>query len=137
MAPKRRAVSGLQRLHGEWVNTCLVMESLPIDWAENEAMIYPEPWLSPTPSLHALRRLAILADAGAVRLLLTLSGEDRAKEALIHAAAETDVVAARVVEAARTARAYIATNPCEEAPRVVRSPSSSSCSDVTNESCME
>ena len=98
--------------------------------------MFPEPWLNPNPSLHALRRLAILADAGAVRLLLSISGEDWKKEQLIHAAADTDVVAARAVEAAQKARAYIATNPREGAPMVARTPSSSSC-DGMNDSGSE
>ena len=83
MAPKRKIV-GLQRLNGEWINDCLVMASLPTDWAEEEAKGFPDPWLDMNPALHALRRLAILADAGAVRLLLSISGEDRNKERLIH-----------------------------------------------------
>ena len=136
MAPKSRKITGLQRLHNEWINDCLVLESLPTDWAEDEARRYPEPWLSPNPSLHALRRLAILADTGAVRLLLSISGEDWKKEQLIHAAVDKDVVAARAVEAAQKARAYIETNPREATPGVVRSPSSSSC-DSMNDSGSE
>ena len=126
MAPKRKIV-GLQRLNGEWINDCLVMTSLPTDWAEEEARGFPDPWLDMNPALHALRRLAIMADVGAVRLLLSISGEDHIKERLIHEAMDTDVVAARAVEAARNALAYIEANPCEATPVVARSPSSSSC----------
>ena len=133
MAPKRKFV-GLQRLHDEWINNCLVMESLQTDWAEEEARMFPEPWLNQNSSLHALRRLAILADAGAVRLLLSISGQDCKKERLIHAAADTDVVAARAVEAARNARAFIAANPREATPVVARSPPPPSCDSMDDSS---
>ena len=135
MAPKRKII-GLQRLQGEWINNCLVMDSRPTDWAEEEARRFPEPWSNQNPALHALRRLAILADAGAVRLLLSISGEDCKKERLIHAAADTDVVAARAVEAARNARAFIAANPREASAEsmVARSPPPSSCDSMGDSS---
>ena len=134
MAPKSRKIIGLQRLHNEWINDCLVLESLPTDWAEDEARRFPEPWLNPNPSLHAFRRLAILADTGAVRLLLSISGEDWKKEQLIHAAADKDVVAARAVEAAQNALAYIAANPREATPVVARSPPPPSCDSMDDSS---
>ena len=101
-------------------------------------MLFPEPWLSVNPSLHALRRLAILADAGAVRLLLSLSGEDRTKEQRIQDAAADDKVAARAIVAAQAARVHIAAHQCEgSAPgptAMVRASSSSAFSDATDAS---
>ena len=110
MAPKRQ-VTGLQRVGGEWVSYTLNFAALPPDWAEIEASQHPEPWLDSNPNLHALRRMAIMADAGAVRFLLSLRGQDREKEAEILAQAKQNKVAQRATEAARSALAYLSCNP--------------------------
>jgi hypothetical protein len=114
MAPKRQ-VTGLQRVGGEWVSYTLNFAALPPDWAEIEASQHPEPWLDSNPNLYALRRMAIMADAGAVRFLLSLCGQDREKEAEILAQAKQNKVAQRATEAARTALAYLACNPPQPA----------------------
>ncbi len=44
----------------------LTFAALPDDWSEIEASQTPEPWLDNRPHLHALRRMAIMADAAAV-----------------------------------------------------------------------
>ena len=51
-----------------------------MDWAEAEVTQQPESWLGKHPHLHALRRMAVLADKGAVKELLSLSGRDAEKE---------------------------------------------------------
>jgi hypothetical protein len=84
----------------------LNFEALPADWSEIEASQQPDAWLDSTPNLHALRRMAVLADAGAVRLLLSLKGQDRAKEQQIIALVG-DKTADRVKEAVRSALAYL------------------------------
>ena len=105
MSPKRQ-VAGLQRAGNEWVSNTLNFAELPADWAEIEASQYPEPWLGSNPNLHALRRMAILADAGAVRLLLSLRGQDGEKEQQILDRAG-DKTADRAIEAAQSALAYL------------------------------
>ena len=109
MAPKRH-VTGLQRVNGEWVSNTLNFAKLPADWAEIEASQHPEPWLDSCPHLHALRRMAIMADAGAVRLLLSLEGQDRAKEQQIIDRAG-DKTADRAIKAAQSAMAYLTVRP--------------------------
>ena len=49
-------------------------------WAEAEVTRQPEPWLGAQPHLHALRRMAVLADTGASKLLLSLEGTTAEKE---------------------------------------------------------
>ena len=93
-------------MNGEWVSYTLNFASLPPDWSEIEASQQPDAWLDNTPNLHALRRMAIMADAGAVRLLLSLKGQDRAKEQEILALVG-DKTADRVIEAVRSALAYL------------------------------
>ena len=107
MAPKRNQVPGLQRVNGEWVSYTLNFAALPTDWAEIEASQRPEPWLDSNPNLHALRRMSVLADCGAVRLLLSLTGSDTAKEQQIHQLVAQDTAAARATNAAQSALAYI------------------------------
>eukprot|EP00969_Alexandrium_andersonii_P302212 13359261-Alexandrium_andersonii.AAC.1 len=63
--PPKRQLTGLQRVGCEWVNYTLAFGALPEDWAAAEAAKYPAPWLDDRPNLHALRRLAIMADAPA------------------------------------------------------------------------
>ncbi len=104
--PPKRQVTGLQRVGSEWVSYSLIFEALPADWSEIEASQQPDAWLDSTPHLHALRRMAIMADAGAVRLLLSLKGQDRAKEQQILALVG-DKTAERVIEAVRSALAYL------------------------------
>jgi hypothetical protein len=104
--PPKRQVTGLQRVGAEWVSYTLNFEALPADWSEIEASQQPDAWLDSTPHLHALRRMAIMADAGAVRLLLSLKGQDRAKEQQIIALVG-DKTADRVKEAVRSALAYL------------------------------
>lgn len=136
MAPKRQ-VTGLQRVGGEWVSNTLNFRALPPDWGEIEASQRPEPWLDSHPNLHALRRMAIMADAGAVKLLLSLRGRDREKEEQVLAQAQRQNKAAqRATEAARTALAYLACNPPQPAThdqaltRVDDPDSSSECGSV-------
>ena len=106
--PPKRQVTGLQRVGAEWVSYNIRGEfaELPVDWAEIEASQHPEPWLGNNPNLHALRRMAILTDAGAVRLLLSLRGQDREKECQILDRAG-DKTVDRVIEAAQSALAYL------------------------------
>ncbi len=94
-------------MNGEWVSYTLNFAALPTDWAEIEACQHPEPWLDNRPNLHALRRMAIMADAGAVRLLLGLHGSDAAKEQQILERAGQDKAADRATKAAQSALAYI------------------------------
>ena len=115
MAPKKRQVAGLQRVGSEWVSYTLNFAALPPDWAEIEASQRPQPWLDSNPNLHALRRMAIMADAGAVRFLLSLRGQDREKEQKILAQAGHDKAAHRATEAARTALAYLTCSPPQTA----------------------
>ena len=105
MAPKKK-IAGLQRVNGEWVSDTLTFAALPAEWSEIEARQTPEPWLDNKPHLHALRRMAIMADAGAVKLLLSLEGQDRAKQEQILARVGSDSAATRVDKAVHAARAY-------------------------------
>ena len=75
---------GLHLVKGEWVSR-LDLAQLPHGWAEIEAVREPEPWLGSTPHLYALRRMAVLADPGASRLLLSLTGTAVEKEGQIQA----------------------------------------------------
>ena len=83
---------------------------LPADWAEMEARQHAEPWLDSNPNLHVLRRMAIMADAGAVRLLLSLHGQDRDKEQQIIDRAGDNIVD-MAIKAAQTALAYLTVRP--------------------------
>ena len=110
MAPKKekKQISGLQRVRGEWVSATLNFTTLPVDWSEIEARQTPEPWLDRAPHLHALRRMAIMADAGAVKLLLSLEdGQDVVKQQQILAMTGHDGTADRVDEAVRVALAFL------------------------------
>ena len=127
--PPKRQVTGLHRIGTEWVSYTLNFVELPAGWADIEASQHAEPWLDSNPNLHVLRRMAIMADAGAVRLLLSLRGQDREKEEQILAQAGHDKVAQRATEAARTALAYLTCNPPQPATRTqgfVDDPESSS-----------
>jgi len=104
--PPKRQVTGLQRVGVEWISYTLNFEALPADWAEIEASQQPDVWLDNTPHLHALRRMAIMADAGAVRLLTSLKGQDKAKEQQILALVG-DKTTDRVIEAVRSALAFL------------------------------
>ena len=120
MAPKtKKACHGLQRVNGEWVNDALVFGALPADWSAQEAAVKPEPWVSSCALLHALRRLAILADPAACKLLLSLQGQDIAKEQQIRAKVGTDPAATRASEAIRVAQTRA--SPEEPAPRCATS----------------
>ena len=101
-------VTGLRRVNGEWVSDILHFMALPPDWAEIEASQHPAPWLDSCPNLHALRRMAIMADTGAVRFLLSLQGQDREKEQQILAQANQNKAAQRAKAAAQSALAYLA-----------------------------
>ena len=105
MAPKK--IAGLHRVKGEWVSEALTFAALPAEWSEIEASQTPEPWLDNKPHLHALRRMAIMADARAVKLLLSLEGQDRAKQEQILARVGSDSAATRVDKAVHAARAYL------------------------------
>ena len=119
MAPKR-SVTGLQRVGGEWINYTLVFDSLPANWSEMEASQCPQPWLDGAAPLHALRRTAILADAAAVRLLLSLEGSDATKNQQILDRNGKDGAASRAMEAAQSAAAYLTKAP--PAPQEPRQP---------------
>ena len=110
MAPKKK-IAGLQRVNGEWVSDTLTFAALPAEWSEIEASQTPEPWLDNKPHLHALRRMAIMADAGAVKLLLSLEGQDRAKQEQILARVGSDSAATRVDKAVHAARSYLTVCP--------------------------
>ena len=97
--PPKKVVGGLQRVNGEWVKHILTFEPVPTDWAVNEACHSPEPWLGEWPHLHALRLLALLADASAIKLLLKLQGSDRAKCQQLRELVGHDATADRVHEA--------------------------------------
>ena len=112
MAPKKKKqISGLQRVNGEWVSDTLNFAALPADWSEIEASQSPGPWLDDRPHLHALRRMAIMADTGAVKLLLSLEGQDRAKQEQILTKVGCDKTADRVAEAVRVAQAFLTVCP--------------------------
>ena len=120
MAPKKKkACHGLQRVNGEWVNDALVFGALPVDWSAQEAAVNPEPWDSSRALLHALRRMAILCDPAACKLLLSLQGHDIAKEQQIQAKVGTNPAATRASEAVRVARSRA--SPKEPAPRCATS----------------
>ena len=131
MAPKR-AVTGLKRVGAEWVHYSLCFASLPANWSEVEASQCPHPWLDDNAPLHALRRMAILADAAAVRLLLSLEGSDATKNQQILDRNGQDVAATRAMEAAQSAAAYLAENPPE--PQEARQPRVFSDSNSEDES---
>ena len=65
--PPKRQITGLHRIGAEWVSYTLNFAELPADWAEVEANQHPEPWLDNCPHLHALKRMAVLADTKAGR----------------------------------------------------------------------
>jgi len=117
--PPKRQPTGLQRVGCEWVNYTLSFAALPEDWAAMEAAANPTYWQDGSPHLHALRRLAIMADAQAARLLLSLRGSDREKEAHLRVLVEqgSDKAAMAVSRAVAVAKAYLAENspPCEPA----------------------
>ena len=98
-------------MNGEWVSDTLTFAALPAEWSEIEASQTPEPWLNHKPHLHALRRMAIMADAGAVKLLLSLEGQDHAKQEQILARLGIDSAATRVDKAVHAARAYLTICP--------------------------
>ena len=126
--PSKRQVTGLQRVGVEWVSNTLNFAELPADWAEIEASQHPEPWLDSCPHLHALRRMAIMADAGAVRLLLSLEGQDRAKEQQIIDRAG-DKTADRAIKAAQSALAYLTVRPPQPPSATSHPPPPSESSD--------
>jgi hypothetical protein len=101
--------TGLRHVRGEWVSDTLTFAALPPDWSEIEASQQPDPWLSANAHLHALRRMAIMADAGAVKLLLALEeGSDTDKQAqLISKKKGHNKTADRVNEAVCAAQAYL------------------------------
>ena len=124
--PPKRQVTGLQRIGGEWVNYTLSFSTLPDDWPAAEAARNPAPWQDGSANLHALRRLAIMADAPAARLLLSLRGSGREKEGQLRALVEqgSDKAAMAACRAVAVARAHLAENP--PAPRP---PARGSCPD--------
>ena len=110
MAP-RKQIPGLQRVNGEWVSDTLNFAAIPADWSEIEASQTPEPWLDKRAHIHALRRMAILADVGAVKLLLSLEGRDRAKQDQILAQLGRNTTADRVDNAVNAAQAFLTICP--------------------------
>jgi hypothetical protein len=93
----------------------LTFDALPSCWAIHEAETTPAPWLANNPLLHALRRMAIMADVAAVRLLLSLEGYDAAKEAQIRELAGKDKVADRAHDAVQCALEVLKDRPVPEA----------------------
>ena len=85
--------------------------AIPADWSEIEASQTPEPWLDKRAHIHALRRMAIMADAGAVKLLLSLEGQDREKQAQLVAKVGSDSAATRVDKAVHAAQAFLTICP--------------------------
>ena len=98
-------------MNGEWISNTLTFAALPAEWSEIEASQAPEPWLDCNPHLHALRRMAIMADAGAVKLLLSLEGQDHAKQEQILTRVGSDSAATRVDKAVQIAQAYLTVCP--------------------------
>ena len=84
----KKAVVGLQCLNGEWVNWSSMPTNLPTDWPIQEAVRSSEAWLGQEALLFATRRMAIMADHSACRLLMKIEGQDLAKEAQIAALCE-------------------------------------------------
>ena len=113
MAPKKN-ITGLHRVNGEWISNTLTFAALPAEWSEIEASQAPDPWLDINPHLHALRRMAIMADAGAVKLLLSLEGQDHAKQEQILARVGSDSAATRVDKAVQIALAYLTVCPPQD-----------------------
>ena len=111
MAPRKQKIPGMQRINGEWVSDTLNFAAIPADWSEIEASQTPEPWLDKRAHIHALRRMAILADAGAVKLLLSLEGQDRAKQDQILAQLGRNKTADRVDKAVHAAQAFLTICP--------------------------
>ena len=111
MAPKKKQIAGLQRVNGEWVSDTLNFAGLPADWSEIEAGQTPEPWLDKRAHIDALRRMAIMADAGAVKLLLSLEWQDRAKQEQILAMVGRNKTADRVDKAVHAAQAFLTICP--------------------------
>ena len=111
MAPRKKQIAGLQRINGEWVSDTLNFAAIPADWSEIEASQTPEPWLDKRAHIHALRRMAILADVGAVKLLLSLEGPDGAKQDQILAQLGRNTTADRVDKAVHAAQAFLTVCP--------------------------
>ena len=112
MAPKKKQIAGLQRVNEEWVSDTLDFAAIPADWSEIEASQTPEPWLDKRAHIHALRRMAIMADAGAVKLLLSLEGRgDGAKQDQILAQLGRNTTADRVDKAVHAAQAFLTICP--------------------------
>ena len=109
--PPEKVVGGLQRVNGEWVKKILTFEPVQGDWATVEAHDCPGPWLDEHNHLHALRRLAVLADAGAIKLLLKLQGSDRAKDQQLRELVGQDATAERVHAAVESVLAHLDCNP--------------------------
>ncbi len=109
--PHKRKATGLHRVDGEWVNYTLSFTALPKDWPAQEAARNPTPWLNNAPLLHAMRRLAVMADVAASRRLLSLRGQDVEKEQQLRALVEqADKAAMAASRAVQVARAYLTTN---------------------------
>ena len=104
MAPKKKTVTGLQRINSEWITWGLSFNQLPADWSAREAAQNPEPWLADNALLHALRRLAIQADQPACRLLLSLRGQDFEKQRQLQAEINKNAAATQAHNAVQTAR---------------------------------
>ena len=115
MAPRKKQIAGLQRINGEWVSDTLNFAAIPADWSEIEASQTPEPWLDKRAHIHALRRMAILADVGAVKLLLSLEGPDGAKQDQILAQLGRNTTADRVDKAVHAAQAFLTICPPRDA----------------------
>ena len=114
MAPKKnKTIAGLQRCGSEWVSWGLGFDQLPADWSAKEALQNPEPWLSEHATLHALRRLAILADQPACILLLSLRGQDFEKKRQLCAEIGKNAAATRADAAVKSARASLAQQGAE------------------------
>ena len=119
MAPKK-AVVGLQRVNGEWLNWSSLPILLPTDWPIQEAVRSSEAWLGQEALLFAVRRMAILGDHSACRLLMMLEGQDIAKEAQIAALCQQsaqDAAGAGCASAERGRKAAMAARTAVEMAR--------------------
>jgi chorismate mutase len=112
--PPKKQLGGLQRINGEWVNNSLSLSTLPPSWATQEAEQTPIPWLCDRPLIHALRRMAIMADVAAVRLLLSLKGCDHEKEEQIKELLGKNKVADRAQDAVQGVRELLKDRPLPE-----------------------
>ena len=116
--PPNKSVGGLQRVNGEWIKDMLTFEPLSDDWAISEASNCPWLWQDERAHLHALRRMAILADSNAIKLLLKLRGSDQAKHQQLRELIGNDPTVDRVNKVVESVQAYMGGNPPSPPPLI-------------------